>query len=116
MNKNNNKIEALYSQDKQTLTIKVTGQFTFSRVSEFRKSYETKPAVYYNLDLAGVTKFDSAGLGCILVMFEHIKDNTQQACLNICNADNSILEIFECAKVSDLLNDIQFGTIEPVLT
>jgi len=114
MNKNNNKIEADYSEDRKAVTIRVCGYFTFSSALKFRKTYEAQPSCnLFNLDLAGVTKFDSAGLGCILVMYEFIKHNNKQAHLNICNADKNILEIFECAKVSHLLDDIRFDMKEP---
>lgn len=116
MKKNKNKIERDYSETKQTMTITVSGQFTFSSAQKFRQAYETEPmATDYYLDLAGVTKFDSAGLGCVLVMYEHIKLNNKLASLTVCNAPEYVLEIFECAKISHLLDDIQFDQNSPAM-
>lgn len=107
---NKHSFEAYYLEKENKLTIKVSGQFIFSAVGDFRKIYESNPiANNYVLDLAGVKRFDSAGLGCILAMFQFLKEKNNQVDLDIINASDDIQKVLECAKISHFLDGIQFS-------
>lgn len=109
-----NIIESNYSEGEDKTTIKLVGNFTFAIVSEFRKAYESQPvASQYVLDLADVDAFDSAGLGCILVMFQYINEKNQQVKLIILNASKDIKKVLECAKITDIAEGIEFQQTIP---
>lgn len=101
--------EASYLEKDDKITIKASGQFIFSAVSDFREIYESFPATsHYVLDMGRVERFDSAGLGCILVMFQYVREQNRKAHLVITNASDDIQKVFEVAKISELLDGIEY--------
>lgn len=106
---NTHQFEASYLERDNKVTIKASGQFIFSAVSDFREIYESFPITnHYVLDMGMVERFDSAGLGCILVMFQYIQQQNRKAHLIINNASDDIQKVFECAKISELLDGIEY--------
>ena len=103
------RVQSVYCKTNQSVTLTINGYFTFSAASDFRDAYQSHPiSPYYFLDLAKVTHYDSAALGCILVLYEFVNNENNQAHLTIQNASHDMMETFKDSKIAHLIHNFHF--------
>ncbi len=83
-------------QHDQNVTIAVDGKLDFSKVQEFRASYQDLKASQVELDLAQTTYLDSAGLGMLLNLKKslHFDDRA----IRLRNCSSSIRKVLQIAR------------------
>jgi len=88
-------VETVYSDNDETLTIRIKGVFNFSIMNEFRQAYSSKiPAsAKIIIDLRENTTLDSSALGMLLAMKEHLK--RENGDIRIINSNPVVMKIFE---------------------
>jgi anti-anti-sigma factor len=90
------------SPDGKTLTIRVTGSFTYDLHREFREAYERHPGLgtSFVVDLAGTDYLDSSGLGMLLVLREHA--GGEAARVNLANPSAEVRRVLTIAHFERL--------------
>ena len=89
--------------DKESgLVIKITGRFELSNHMEFVKAYESIAGNAAVLDLADAVYLDSAALGMMLAMREHL--GGENAKIEIINCSTQIQDILKIAPFSKLFS------------
>ncbi|NOY63343.1 MAG: STAS domain-containing protein [Gammaproteobacteria bacterium] len=70
-------LQTQVSPNDNTVTIKISNQFTYSIQKEFRESYQSHVAktTKFLIDLSGADYMDSAALGMLMLLKKHA-DNT----------------------------------------
>ena len=82
--------------------IKVTGRFELSNHLDFVKAYESISGNTAVLDLQGAIYLDSAALGMMLAMREHL--GGEKAMIEIINCSSQVLDILKIAHFSKLFS------------
>jgi HptB-dependent secretion and biofilm anti anti-sigma factor len=98
-------VAVVAQQDKDHLTLKVSGRFTFSIYKEFYSAYKElaeKPRSV-DVDLRGVEYMDSAALGMLLSMRNYFGP---EAKLRLLNPNDTVRKILEIARFD---KTFQFG-------
>lgn len=92
------------SDDKKTVTIRISGRFDFSLHNEFRKAYKDKSinGGEFFIDLKGTDYLDSSALGMLLLLKEHAESNSSK--IKIINISNDIREILNIASFDKLFS------------
>lgn len=89
----------LASVREQLTTITVNGEFCFELNSEFRDAYkQAKPGSNIIVDLENVDRMDSAALGMLVQLREHVGENK----VKLVNPRNEIKKILEIANFGSL--------------
>lgn len=93
---------ATTSEDGRTLEISVSGRFQFSEHREFRDAYTkfTVPGGKVQLNLAQTEYMDSAALGMILLLNEHVRQH--QGSVVLSKPPAGIRRILEIANFDKL--------------
>jgi anti-anti-sigma factor len=89
------------SEDRQQLTIFITGRFDFASHQDFRAAYANTPGgLRYVVDLRGTSYLDSSALGMLLLLRDHAGGERAQISITNCSADVSkILAISNFGKL-----------------
>ncbi len=82
--------------------LRITGELTIFRAAELREQLLADPAPQ-EIDLSGVTEFDSAGLQ--LLMGAKQAATAQQRTLRLSGHSPAVLEVFELLNVAGYFND-----------
>ena len=82
--------------------IKITGRFELSNHLEFVKAYESISGNTAILDLKDAVYLDSAALGMMLAMREHL--GGEKAMIDIINCSSQIQDILKIAHFSKLFS------------
>ncbi len=90
------------SDDKKTLTIKVSGHFNISLYEEFSSSYKDKidAAEKFVIDLTGADYMDSSAIGMILMLRE--RAGGENADITIKNPIPDVKRVLEIANLQRL--------------
>ena len=85
------------TQQGTTLTIKISGRFTFSLYKEFAASYKNQepPPEKVDVDLRAVEYVDSAALGMLLSMRNYFGADKK---ISLLHANDSVKKILEIAR------------------
>ena len=89
------------SPDGRTVTLSMPERFDFSAHTEFRKCYENTEANSFVLDLENTSYMDSAALGMLLQLRDHVGE--RRTAITIRNAGNNIREILNIANFDQLM-------------
>jgi anti-anti-sigma factor len=98
-------IETELSQGDSTLTIKMDNKFDFSKVQDFRESYENLPDSVTTIvvDLAKTEYMDSSALGMLLNMQKSLSERTMSYQITHCQDQVArILKISRFDKKFDI--------------
>lgn len=90
------------STDHKVLTISVNGKFNFPHYNDFRKAYENvaEGIEQYIIDLSQTSEIDTAVIGMLMVMREHINSDGHKIVIRNCN--EAVLEIMLSANLDKL--------------
>ena len=89
-------------EDGGQFVIKITGRFELSNHLDFVKAYESIAGNAAVLDLGEAVYLDSAALGMMLAMREHL--GGEQAKIDIINCSTQIQDILKIAHFSKLFS------------
>ena len=97
-------VETVYSENENTLTIRIKGVFNFSIMNEFRQSYSNSISKTTKIivDLRENTMLDSSALGMLLAMKEFLK--REDGDINIINCNPVVMKIFEITHFEKMFN------------
>ena len=98
-------ITAEFTDGGSTLTIMVSGDFDFSLVKDFKKTYNTNGAANVKsvcINLAEAVTIDSSALGIILAMQKEL--NIADENIKIINCVDVIRKIFKITNLDKKLN------------
>ncbi len=90
------------SSDGKTITIKTDNKFDYSSHSEFRACYSDTNgnATNYIIDMRNTDYMDSSALGMLLLLREHVHDDSSKVSIANCNQEiSNILEISNFNKL-----------------
>lgn len=87
-------VSVLPKKEDGNVTIKVSGEFTFTMQREFRVAYEShSPNTRFRIDLSDATHIDSAGLGILMAM--RSKLGGEQARIEICRCKQPVRDLMD---------------------
>jgi anti-anti-sigma factor len=90
-------LNASYSDQDRTVTVRITGRFDFGVHREFRETYkERNDVAQYLVDLNGTEYMDSSALGMLLLLREHASGNG--ATVRIVNCNPEIRQILSISN------------------
>jgi HptB-dependent secretion and biofilm anti anti-sigma factor len=87
------------------IAIQLDQEFTFHQQANFRQAYEqnldeqTKAVI---IDFAKTDFIDSAALGMLLVLRDHVEKNKQDITIELINCKKEVFEILEISNFSKL--------------
>lgn len=95
-------VKASASTDDKSLTLAVSGNFTFALHREFRDAYTpfTSPGGELRVNLAATTYMDSSALGMLMLLQEHAKKYQQQVLIE--SPQPAIRKVLEIASFDKL--------------
>lgn len=90
------------SEDKQTLTITITGRFDFSAHQRFRDAYEKRNDTpkKFVVDLKSTTYLDSSALGMLLLLRDHA--GGEKAIVRLINISSDVKKILAISNFDKL--------------
>lgn len=89
------------SDDGATTTITLPEKFDFSIHSDFRQMYQNSHTKKFVLDMRKTEYMDSAALGMLLQLREHI--GNERSAIKVTNTKENVREILEIANFDKLL-------------
>ncbi|THB68460.1 MAG: anti-sigma factor antagonist [Gammaproteobacteria bacterium] len=95
-------VESTFSDNKETLTIKVLGNFDFNLHKEFRDAYAAlqEPVTKCVIDMNETDYMDSSALGMLLILKDHASSVGAEVILANCKPD--IKGILSVANFDDM--------------
>lgn len=98
-------LETVRQSDSCTV-IKVNGRFDFSCHSEFREAYSNAPSgSEFIVDMGGASYMDSAALGMLLLLREHVQQ--QGGRVSITNCRGQTYDVLQIANFHRLFKIVQ---------
>lgn len=78
-----------YNKEGDELTIRISGDFDFSMLEQFRQTYTDVDLdrVKVNIDLSGAERFNSEALGMLLILREHAGGDEAKLAIVGCGID-----------------------------
>jgi len=94
------------ANDGKELTLKISGRFDHSAMTDFRRAYESAPGNpdIYVLDMRGVSYMDSSGLSILLLLHVHVGNRKFR--VRIINCNPAVSKVLAISKFDELF-DIQ---------
>jgi anti-anti-sigma factor len=88
------------AENNKTITIAPVGRFTFEMAREFRSAYRDEPpTMQYIIDLSETDYMDSAALGMLLLLLQHVEEKRERVRLIKCKPDiTNLLEMAQFHK------------------
>ncbi len=98
-------VTAVLTDDDKTITISISGAFTYALHREFRDIYKyVDDAVNkYVIDFAEVEYLDSSALGMLLLIQKHAQDTGVDDFV-VTNCQQSVLNLFQLAHFGELMS------------
>ena len=91
------------SEDRRTLTIRVSGRFDSDLHMAFREAFQSQPRDrHFVVELGGVEQLDSSALGLLLLLREHAGGD--QARVKLRGASPPIRELLELSRFERLFD------------
>jgi anti-anti-sigma factor len=82
-------------EDKNQLTLKLSGQFNFSMYNEFRDAYSDEKYKKYNItiDMQDCSMVDSSALGMLLIMKKYMDKGDGE--ITISNSNEEVMKVLQ---------------------
>ncbi|MBF0218259.1 MAG: STAS domain-containing protein [Gammaproteobacteria bacterium] len=90
-----------FSDNKDEVTIRITGHFDFGVHKAFRDAYESSPkSAHFVVELSAADSIDSSALGMLLLLREHAGNRSDRVILR--GAGKSLLQVLANSKFDTL--------------
>ena len=104
-------LEKLPSSNGTTLVTRLNGKLSLETVHNFIQTLRPEPAAHLVLDMSGVTFLDSAGVGALVSLFVHRRNNEQS--FAIAGLTQQGMAVLQVAGLVKLLPN--FPTVEAAI-
>jgi anti-sigma B factor antagonist len=104
-------LEKLSSSDESNLVTRLNGKLSLETVHNFIQTLRPEPAAHLVLDMSGVSFLDSAGVGALVSLFVHRRNNGKS--FAIAGLTQQGMAVLQVAGLVKLLPN--FPTVEAAL-
>lgn len=85
-----------------TVTIKVSGGFDYYILPSFRDAYKQHPgSMKFTVDLRKASYADSAAIGILLILLEHVGNDKEK--LHVVGCNQKIKKALDMARLGDIM-------------
>jgi anti-anti-sigma factor len=104
-------LEKLPNSNGNHTVTRLEGKLSLETVSNFLQSMRPEPAAHLILDMSGVVFLDSAGVGALVQLFVHRRNNGQTFALaSLTQQGNAVMQVSGLLKLMPV-----FSTVEEAL-